>query len=99
MPRKSTAQINIRSNFVRARAAQLSAETGKSITQVVEDAVRAYRPPPPVERPPAPEGYEYKGWMLVQKPTGRTTSIEEILEAIEESRNRPLFHDEENPLD
>ena len=86
--------MNIRSDFVRRRAAELSAVTGKSMTQIVEDAMRAYNPPPPAERPPAPEGLEWDGRMLVFKPTGRPTSIEEILEAIDESRTRDPFGDE-----
>ena len=95
MARKSNAQINIRSDFVRARAAQLSAETGKTITQVVEDAVRAYRPPPPVEQL-LPDGLIRKGKFLVFKGEGgRKTTIEETLQAIEDSRSRDLLGNDE----
>lgn len=95
MARKSNAQINIRSDFVRARAAQLSAETGKTITQVVEDAVRAYRPPPPVEQL-LPDGLIRKGKFLVFKGEGgRKTTIEETLQAIEDSRSRDLWGNDE----
>ncbi len=97
MARKSNAQINIRSDFVRERAFALAAETGKTVTQVLEDAVRAYRPPPPVELEPVPDGFVVSGRILVQQ-TDRKTSLNEILEAIEQTRNQPLFHDE-TPID
>jgi hypothetical protein len=89
--------MNIRSDFVKKRAAEIAALTGQSMTQVVEDAVRAYRPPPQSGRERVPDGFEIKGRILVQKSPTRATSIDEILEAIEEGRNRPLFYDTENP--
>jgi len=85
MTSRSKSQVNIRSTFVRERAAQLAAQTGKSITQVVEDAVRAYRPAPLPEDEQLPDGFEIRNGFVVQ--TGRKTSIEEILAAIEESRD------------
>ncbi len=66
MPRRSNAQLNIRSDAARRRVAELVAETGKSATQVVEDALQSYRPPPPVERPPLPEGFAYRNGFIVQ---------------------------------
>lgn len=90
MVRKSNTQVNIRSAFVRERAAQLAAETGKSLTQVVEDAVRAYRPEPSKDDP-VPEGMIRKGWLLVWKGDGRTITLEDTNRAIEEGRNRDLW--------
>lgn len=97
MTRRSNAQINIRSDFVRERASQLAAETGKTVTQVVEDAVRAYRPPPPAEEEPLPEGFEWRGGFIVQ--VNRPTSIEEILRYIDEDRNRSPFHEDWDDAD
>jgi len=43
-PKDPAKQLNIRSRFARARASQLAKSTGMSVTQVVEDALRAYQP-------------------------------------------------------
>ena len=45
MGRTQTAQINIRSAFVRDRVSALVQRTGMTATQIVEDALRAYIPP------------------------------------------------------
>lgn len=63
---RRAAQLNIRSDAARARVADLVGQTGKTATQVVEEAVMAYRPPPPVEREPLPEGFEYRNGWIVQ---------------------------------
>ena len=39
-----TTQLSVRSRFARVRASSLAKMTGMSITQVVEDALRAYQP-------------------------------------------------------
>ena len=39
-------QLNVRSVFARTRAAQLAKRTGMSTVQVIEEALRAYQPPP-----------------------------------------------------
>ena len=43
MPASSRKQLNIRSDEARALAHALAAETGMTITQVIEAALRAYR--------------------------------------------------------
>lgn len=43
MPASSRKQLNIRSDEARALAHALAAETGLTITQVIEAALRAYR--------------------------------------------------------
>ncbi len=43
MPASSRKQLNIRSDEARALAHALAAETGLTITQVIEHALRAYR--------------------------------------------------------
>ena len=45
MARSETAQINIRSSFVRERVSALVQRTGMTATQIVEEALRAYVPP------------------------------------------------------
>ncbi len=45
MSRANSAQFNIRSGFARARAHELARLTGKSVTEIVEDALRSYAPP------------------------------------------------------
>lgn len=94
MARKTTAQINIRSALVRERVAQLAADTGKTMTQVVEDAVSAYRPPPPAEYEPAPDGFVRKGWLLIQKarPDQRKLTLEQHLAIIDEAREDRIRH-------
>lgn len=65
---KETAkQLNVRSRFARARASQLAKATGMTVTQVVEDALRAYQPARQVVRP---AGLIEKAGLLV-KPKGR----------------------------
>jgi len=94
MARKSTAQLNIRSTAARQRVDQLVRQTGKTVTQIVEDAVRAYRPPLPAERSPAPQGLEWKGRLLVVKPSGGPEiTLEDTNRWIEDDRNRDLFGD------
>ncbi len=93
MPRKQSAQLNIRSDYARERVAELAAETGKSATQVVEDAIRAYRPPPPVDEV-LPPGLVRDGKLLVLAAQGRKpTTMDETLAGIDEDRNRELFYD------
>lgn len=93
MARRSNAQLNVRSDKARQRVADLVRETGLSAAQVVEDAVRLYRPPPSEPQKPPPEGYVYKGWLLVKNQSHRAITMQELLDAIERDRNRPLFVD------
>lgn len=90
MPRKSTAQTNIRSDYVRERVRQLAAETGKTTTQVLEEAVRAYKPESPADDV-VPAGMMRKGKFLVFKSRGRTVTLEDTNRAIWEGRERDLW--------
>jgi hypothetical protein len=92
MTRRSNAQLNIRSDAARRRVSELVRETGKSATQVVEDALQSYRPPPPVDEV-LPEGLIREGRFLVFKADGRRReTIEETIAAINEDRDRDLFY-------
>lgn len=89
---RRAAQLNIRSDAARARVAELVQETGKSATQVVEEALQSYRPPPPATEV-IPEGMIRKGKFLVFKADGRVgATMAETLAAIDEDRNRELFY-------
>lgn len=54
--------------------------------QVVEEALRAYTPPPPIDAAP-PHGLVDKGGLLVSPAKGRRITLEETLAAIEADRN------------
>lgn len=95
MARKSTAQTNIRSDYVRERVRELAAETGKTTTQVLEDAVRAYKPEPFTSDDDVPEGMMRVGWFLVLKDRGGPRiTLEDTNRAIEAGRNRDLWGDD-----
>ena len=62
-----------------------------TVTQVVEEAVQAYRPPPASDEI-LPEGLVREGEFLVFKSRGGPPiTLEETNAAIEEDRNRDLF--------
>ena len=83
MASSDSTQLNIRSRFARERAAGLARATGMSVTQVVEEALRAYQPPG--EATPA-EGLVRKGKLLVMPARGRTLSQEEVDALLDEVR-------------
>lgn len=85
MSRRSASQLNIRSDKARERVDYLVRETGKTKAQIVEDAVMAYRPPPPAERPPLPEGFIYRNGFIVQT-NSRPMTVEQHLSAIDDAR-------------
>ncbi len=90
---RRAAQLNIRSDAARARVAELVQETGKSATQVVEEALQSYRPPPPAVEV-LPEGLVRDGRFLVFESNGRRSeSIDETIAAINEDRDRELFRE------
>lgn len=60
----TTDQLSVRSSFARARASRLAKLTGMSITQIVEDALRAYQPAPQFAHP---GGLIEKGGILVKR--------------------------------
>ena len=79
MSRARAAQLNIRSDFVRDRVRTIAAASGKTATQVIEDAVRAYVPP---EEEPLPPGLVRRGWMLVWEGDGSVITHEQAEDAI-----------------
>jgi hypothetical protein len=91
MPRSANIQLNIRSEPAKARATALARATGKSVTQVVEEAVLAYRPQPPSEEI-LPEGLVRKGRFLVlDKNGGRKITLADTNRMINDARNRDLW--------
>jgi hypothetical protein len=88
---RRAAQLNIRSDAARRRVAELVAATGKSATQVVEDALQTYRPPPPVERAPLPEGFIYRNEWIVQTNAAPMT-LEQHLAVIDDVREDRVRH-------
>lgn len=91
---RRAAQLNIRSDRARQRVAELVGQTGKTATQVVEEAVMAYRPPPPVELPELPEGFAYRNGWIVQTAKLEHVTPEMHLNAValaREDRDRQLL--------
>ena len=84
MPRSAAAQLNIRSSFAKARVAELAARTGMTAAQVIEEALRAYTPPP---GPDIPHGLIDRGGLLVSPAQGRRITLAETLAAIEAGRD------------
>lgn len=85
MPQIRRAQLNIRSPYARERVRELVHRTGMTATQVVEEALRAYTPPPPVEERTG--RLVRKGRLLVMPANGRKpVTIEETQAAIEAVR-------------
>lgn len=83
MARTEASQLSIRSRFARDRAALLARQTGMTATQVVEEALRAYTPPP-VDTPPG--RLERRGRLLVRPAAGTRVTLEQANEALEASR-------------
>lgn len=83
-------QLNIRSAFARERATALARRTGRTTTQVVEDALRAFDPQAPEadeDLPLPPSGLIRKGWLLVMPADGRRKiTAEEAQAAIDDAR-------------
>jgi hypothetical protein len=90
MARKQAVQLNIRSTPTKARAAELARMTGKTVTQVVEEAVLAYSPEPADLKPGQRAWLERRGKLLVLCSDGRPVSLEETNAAIEADRNRDI---------
>lgn len=82
MARSETAQINIRSTFVRDRVNALARRTGMTATQIVEEALRAYAPP--VVDPP--HGRLIRKGPLLVMTGGKRVTRNESNAAIEASR-------------
>ena len=75
MPATRPAQTNIRSDVVRRRIAEVTARTGMTATQFLEEAVLRYDPPPEFVGP----RIRRKGRLLViTPPPGVTITLEQI---------------------
>jgi hypothetical protein len=91
MSRSANIQLNIRSEPAKTRATALARASGKSVTQVVEEAVLAYRPQPPSEEV-LPEGLIRKGQFLVlNRNRGRKITLADTNRMIADARNRDLW--------
>lgn len=89
MPRQKTAQLNIRSPYVRERVAEIAKQTGMTATEVIEDAIRGYVPPGGPD--PLPPGMVREGPLVVLARRGdRVITLEEANEALEAARERDL---------
>lgn len=85
MPRSANPQLNVRSRYARERAAELARATGMTATQVVEEALRAFIPPPGSE---VPQGLVRRGKLLVLKAQGPAVTQAQSEAAIEAVRTR-----------
>lgn len=65
-----TDQLSVRSRFARARATRLAQLTGMTITQIVEDALRAYQPASRDARPVQSRRLIEKNGILVMPKIG-----------------------------
>lgn len=91
---RAAPQLNIRSAYARERASTLARQTGKSTTEVVEEALRAYEPPPPADlERPVPPGMVRKGPLLVMESRGgRKITSEDVIASIEADREERAEH-------
>jgi hypothetical protein len=87
MPRANPAQLNIRSGFARARAQELARLTGRSVTEIVEDALRSYVPPAAALRTGR---LVQRGVILVRPAEGGIISQDEADAALDAVRERAL---------
>ena len=88
MPRRNTAQLNIRSAFVRERVRDVARRTGMTATEVVEDALRGYIP----AAEPQPVGSLVRCGRLLVRPAGkkRKVTLAEAEAALDAVRRRSL---------
>lgn len=87
MSRINHVQFNVRSAFARERAHELAKQTGMTVTQVVEEALRGYVPP---GTGAVPAGLTRRGSILVLSGRGRQISHEEAEAALNAVRERDL---------
>lgn len=88
MARKANSQLNIRSDVAKARATELARETGRSVTQVVEEAVSAYRAEPVELATPRRTWLERRGRILTLCSDGAHVTLAETNAAIDQDRTR-----------
>ena len=85
MGQPTSPQLNVRSRFARERAAAIARATGMTVTQVIEEALRAYQP---AGTAPPPGRLVRKGKLLVMPARrGRAISAEETQRMIDEDRS------------
>lgn len=77
-------RLNIRSRFARKRAADLARETGMTMTQIVEEALRAYQP---TGKSVVRGKLVRKGRILVRSCEGKRVTARETEVLLDESRN------------
>ena len=85
MSRADPVQFNVRSAFARARAHELAKQTGMTITQIVEDALRSYVPP---GRIAATGRLVRRGAILVKPAQGTTIGCDDADAALNAVRER-----------
>mgnify|MGYP000386126234 CR=1 FL=1 len=88
MERARSAQLNIRSDFARERAADLARQTGMTKTQVVEAALKAFDPHDHIR----PVGRLVKKGRLLVMPSDetRTLTVEEVQRSMDEAREERM---------
>ncbi|MGD9885351.1 MAG: type II toxin-antitoxin system VapB family antitoxin [Reyranella sp.] len=86
MPRRNSAQLNIRSAFACVRVREIARRTGMSATEIVEDALRGYVP---MVEPEAVGNLVRRGPLLVL-PIGnrRKVRLAEANAALDATRDR-----------
>lgn len=85
MTRRAEAQVNIRSTFVRDRSRDWARRSGKTVTEVIEDAMRAYAPADDI----APVGrLRREGRFLVGPAGDGPLTLEGLLAEIRATRDR-----------
>jgi hypothetical protein len=82
--RTESVQFNIRSRFARERADVLARRTGLTTTQIVEEALRAYEPPP---RDAAGSRLIRKGAILVRPADGDRVTLAQAEAALDAVRD------------
>lgn len=85
MPRRSTAQLNIRSDEARNAVARLAAETGRSATSIIEDALRQYSANLGHQFP-VPDTMCLEGPFAVRRATGQRLTLADTNRGIEADR-------------
>jgi hypothetical protein len=83
MTRRRQAQVNVRSDALKARIEEVTARTGMSATRFLEEAAARFEPAPE-ELPPGLK--RVNGWLIVAPGDGRTFTLEQTNAWIEEDR-------------
>ena len=84
MARAESSQLNIRSRFARERVAHIAAQTGMTVTQVIEEALRSYQPAAVGD---VPAKLVRKSGILVKPAGGLRVTLEEANSALDADRS------------